>query len=116
MKTFAFRMLLVSALAVVGLSCSDDNSGQDSGFELPGEAPRVKLLDVSVDRNTINITIAPEDAVECAYLLVANDTGTPSDEEILTSGVSVDASAASEVGFRTLWTPNPRLPTRSPPP
>ena len=97
MKTFAFRMLLVSALAAVGLSCSDDNSDQDSGFELPGEAPRVKLLDVNVDRNTINITIAPEDAVECAYLLVANDTGTPSDEEILTSGVSVDASAASEV-------------------
>lgn len=92
MKKFAFRALLVSALALVGFSCSDDDTQSSEGFELP-DAPSVKLLDVNVGENNLTFKIATAEATECAWLLIANDTNTPSDEEVLTSGTPVEPAA-----------------------
>lgn len=102
MKQFASRLLLAGTLALAGISCSDDDPESSSGFGLPDAAPAVKLLDVRVSRNAISVTVAPDDAIECAYLLAANDTGTPADEEILTAGVAVDPSTSTRLDFADL--------------
>ena len=105
MKKFFYRSLLLSTLALIGTSCSDDDPEQEGGGAVDPVVPSVKLVDITGETdnaNTFKITITTQNAVECAYAYYVDGTEIGDAETILASGESVETATAVTVSIEEL--------------
>lgn len=82
-----------SVFAVLSCAAVFAMSGCTKSVETPEPEVSVEIGEVTM--NSISFSVAAKNAVECAYVVVADGESVPSAAEILSDGISVDLSADS---------------------